>query len=234
MLEESKIRELFAKVGKLSKADGWSASYHEEKQAHVRFARNAPTTSGENHVPKLTITSQIGKRSGSITVNQLDEVTLKSAVMRSEGIARLAPENPEHMPPLGPQNYSSTKAFDAATEEAGQAGLVPGVAKCLENCRNEEVVGAGYTQAVAGLRALGNSAGLFAFERKTSTYLSQTARTADGQGSGGSLQNCDRQMQRHDRRARIRARGLSGDSRADVCRFYAFSAFVGNGCSASR
>jgi predicted Zn-dependent protease len=184
MLNESKAREILATIKKHSKADAWSAAIDEERKAHLRFARNAPTTSGENLVPSVTLTSYFGKRSGSVTVNQLDEKTLQQAVERSESIARLAPEDPEHMPLLGPQQIPATKSYFESTANAGQGGLVPGVAKCLEECRSSDVVGAGYTQLVADSHCVGNSAGFFAFDRGTRTFLSQTVRTKDGKGSG--------------------------------------------------
>ncbi len=58
----------------------------------------------------------MGKKSGSASINELDDESLKRAVARAEEIAVLAPENPEYMPMLGPQNYGPSKTFAKATD----------------------------------------------------------------------------------------------------------------------
>ena len=54
---------------------------------------------------QLQVASAFGKRQGITTINEYDDASLEKAVRRAETLAQLAPENPEYMPLLGPQNY---------------------------------------------------------------------------------------------------------------------------------
>ena len=53
----------------------------------------------------LKITSVFGKRVGSFSTTEVEDATLERSVRRAEESAMLAPENPEYMPRLGPQQY---------------------------------------------------------------------------------------------------------------------------------
>ena len=72
-------------------------------------------TSGIVSDAQLIVQSAYGKREGITTINSFDDASLERVVRRSEELARLAPENPEYMPMLGPQNYAPSKTFAPAT-----------------------------------------------------------------------------------------------------------------------
>ncbi len=184
MLSKEDCKDLAARVLKESKADESSVSISDRETTHIRFARNGPTTSGANSVPGLTITSSFGRRSGSVSINQFDTESLLSALRRSEEMARLAPENSEHMPGLGQQNYAAIDAYDDATASDGHSVLAAGVSQCIKEAQVAGLTAAGYTESSAGVNCIANSKGLFGFHASTHASLSETARTKDGKGSG--------------------------------------------------
>ncbi|ACY15245.1 metallopeptidase TldD-related protein [Haliangium ochraceum] len=186
MITRERAQSIADKVLSLSTADELQLELSEREVTHLRFARNAPTTSGSYIEPALTVRSSFGTRTGSVTANQFDDASLAAAVARAEELARLAPEDPEHMPVLGPQEYPETPAFDSATAERGAEGLFEGVAGNLEQAARAGVEAAGFTETVAEARAVASSRGLFGYSRATSAYLSETARLPDGSGSGWS------------------------------------------------
>jgi hypothetical protein len=51
------------------------------------------------------IRAVFGKKAGSATVNRTDDAALRAVVQRAEALARLAPDDPELLPELGPQTY---------------------------------------------------------------------------------------------------------------------------------
>lgn len=184
MLTRERARAVTDAVLSLSRADEVRVELSERDVTHLRFARNAPSTSGAYNEPSLTVTSAFGKRTGSITVNQLDQASLAEAVRRSEEMARLAPEDPEHMPALGPQDYGDTPGFDAATAERGAEVLAEGVARCLDDASRAGLEAAGFTETAAEVSVMASSRGLFGYHRGTRAYVSETARLPDGSGSG--------------------------------------------------
>ncbi len=168
----------------LSQADEVRIELSEKHATHLRFARNAPSTSGTHMEPSITITSVFGARSGAVTVNQFDRASLEKAVRRSEELARLAPEDPEHMPVLGSQTYLEPSGYDEDTERRGAEALATGVDRSIDHALASEVELAGFTETSATASCVASSRGLFGFYRETGAYVSETARTRSATGSG--------------------------------------------------
>lgn len=184
MLTREQAQALLQKVLARSTADEAEATIEDEVLSHLRFARNSPSTSGSVTGPTLTVQSSFGRRTGQATVNQLDDASIADVVRRAEETARLAPEDPEHMPALGPQTYAAVDAFDEATAAQAPARTAQGAAACIDAARRAGFVAAGFTRTVAEMNARATSRGLFGYHRSTSASLSTTARTQDGTGSG--------------------------------------------------
>ena len=185
MLTRDQAKTITDKVLSLSKADQAVVTLRDETTSHLRFARNTPSTSGTASDVTLTVASSFGKRTGSATANQLDDASLAEVVRRAEELARLAPEDPELVPVLGPQTYADVAAaHDQETARRGPERLADGVARCLTDAVGEGLVAAGYTQSQAQCEAIATSGGLFGYHRSTGAYLAETARTKDATGSG--------------------------------------------------
>jgi len=184
VLSKDEAQRVTERVIAASKADEVHVSLTGGETTHLRFARNAPSTSGNYTNRSLSVLSVFGKRSGSFSVNQLDDASLEHAVTRSEQIARLAPEDPEHMPALGPQSYIAVDAYRDSVLERGPEQLAQGVATAISVAEQRGLVAAGFGTASTKASSIGNSAGLFGYQQSTTASFSQTVRTADGKGSG--------------------------------------------------
>ena len=184
MLTRDEAQALVKSVLARSRADEASVTVRGDATGHLRFARNTVSTSGAATGQTVSIESSFGKRTGSVRVNQLDEATLADAVKRSEEIARLAPEDPEHMPPLPAQDFVATDAFDEATAAGGPEALAGAAGGAMRAAVGHDLVSAGFTQVAAAFEATGNSAGLFGYHRDTTCSFSTTMRTRDAAGSG--------------------------------------------------
>src|SRR5262245_3631298 len=84
-------------------------------RGHLRFAANTVTTSGDTDDLEVNFTAYHGKRRATVGGNQTDDASLKRLVEQAERLARLAPEDPEYMPLLGPQQYAPAGGFHAGT-----------------------------------------------------------------------------------------------------------------------
>ncbi len=190
ILSKEEAKKIIDKVLSFAKADETSVSLNGGKTGNIRYARNTVSTSGESTNLSLAVTAVFGKKSGTATINELDDQSLEKTVRRAEEIARLAPENPEYVPMLGPQNYTevgetyaeSTAAIDP--EYRAKAAL-----DSIEICKKRNLTSAGYLEDSAGFVAMGNSKGLFGYSRSTSVDFSITVRTEDGTGSGYAVQD---------------------------------------------
>lgn len=192
MLAPDEVKAIAAKIISRSSAEACTVSVRGGNTRNFRFSRNDATTNGAVSAVGVSIESSFGKRLGSATVNSLDDAALEHARARSEEIARLSPENPEFMPPPGPQTYEPEGArFDPATAYVQAAGLAHAAKAAIAEGRGRQVDIAGYIEAECGFRALANSAGLFAYDRGTSAELTVTARNRLRSWSGwaGASQN---------------------------------------------
>lgn len=184
ILTRDEARDIMQKVINLSKADHCEVNLQGSIGGNIRYARNTVTTSGGEQNTSLSIESAFGKKTGTASINEFDDASLEKVVRRSEELAQLAPENPEYMEPLGPQEYNeSTTYFDST------AKITPDYrAKAAENSIKPSIdnglVSAGFLEDEAGFSAIMNSNGLFAYNQDTEVEFSVTVRTRDGRGSG--------------------------------------------------
>ncbi|HUO84539.1 MAG TPA: TldD/PmbA family protein [Thermoanaerobaculia bacterium] len=192
-LTVAEAREIIDRVLKMAKADETSVSIEGTRNANLRFARSEITTSGDVSDTTVNIRSSFGKKSGAASANQFDAESLERAVRNAEETARFAPEDPEHMPLLGPQTYlGDTGAFDEATANLAPEYRANLAAKSIQMANRKKVELAGFFTNSAEYAAMGNSKGLFAFHRSTRVTFSNTARTPDGTGSGWAGGNAER------------------------------------------
>ncbi|GAB3015679.1 TldD/PmbA family protein [Spirosoma pulveris] len=184
ILTKEEAKKIIDKVLSYSKSDEMSVSLTGARTGNIRYARNSVSTSGESDNLALAVTSVYGKRSGTSTINEFDDASLEKTVRRAEEIAKLAPENPEYMPMLGPQTYLETNTYAESTAKINPDFRAQAAFDSLDPCRKKNLTAAGYMEDTTGFSAIGNSKGLFGYNRSTNVDFSITVRTADGLGSG--------------------------------------------------
>ena len=104
-LSREECEAIAKKVLSFATAEATSVSVGGGVQSNTRFAVNQVSTSGDSYDAQIAVRSSFGRRSASAVTNSFDDASLKSVVERAEALAKLAPEDPEHMPLLGPQQY---------------------------------------------------------------------------------------------------------------------------------
>ena len=138
ILNEADSRKLLEKVLSFSKAEAVSAWLSGSNTYNLRFAINSLTTNGYSDQLTLSVTSYIGRKSGSVTVNKFDDESVKVAVEKSENIAKLSPENKEFMPPLEPQSYLTANNYSSSTEHLESAARAESRTSALSFDRSGE------------------------------------------------------------------------------------------------
>jgi predicted Zn-dependent protease len=183
-LSREEAKSLTDRVLKLSKAEECFVSVSGGRSANIRFARNEVTTSGDTDDVTISVRSSFGKRSGASSVNQFDDESLERCVRQAEEIARFAPEDPEHVAALPPQQYGAIDAWSEETAELPPERRAEVAKKAIDFATQKKVVIAGFLTNSGSVQAIGNSKGLFGHHRQTRLTFSTTARTSDGKGSG--------------------------------------------------
>lgn len=161
-----------------------TASLRVERAANTRYARSEITSTGESDDAVLRVEISLGKRHAAATTNQLDRGSVERVIDKAARLARLAPEDEEHVGPLGAQKYVKTPSLvDPATGKLDPAPRVAAVQKSLES-GGDGVQLAGFVEETSWTRYLASTAGLRATAAATEVAHTITARTPDGTGSG--------------------------------------------------
>ncbi len=189
ILTKDEAKKIIDKILSFSKADEMSVNLNGGRVGNIRYARNSVSTSGESYDLSASITAVFGKRSGTSTINEFDDKSLEKAVRRAEEIARLAPENPEYVPMLGPQKYVDTPTFFDKTGNIDPDFRANAAFESIDPCSKKNLTAAGYLEDASGFNALGNSKGLFGYNKYSTVDFSITVRTADGMGSGYAIRD---------------------------------------------
>lgn len=167
-----------------STADTCEINLSGSESGNIRYARNSVSTSGHRSNQTLVVQSSYGKKSGTATIDEFDDASLKKVVERSQELAKLSPENPEFMEPLGPQVYD--KAINYVDDTANiSPDYRTSVAKAsIEPAVANDVTAAGFLDDSYGFSAMLNSNGLFAYNKSSNVDFTVTMRSNDGTGSG--------------------------------------------------
>lgn len=181
---KEEAKQILDKALSFSKADTCEINLGGQNSGNIRYARNTVSTAGYQNNQTLAVQSSFGKKVGVATIDEFDDASLEKVVRRSEELARLSPENPEFMPPLGPQEYLESKTYNQATADITPEFRAKVAASSIEPARAKDVTAAGFLEDSAGFSAMANSAGLFAYNQSTNLDFTVTMRTNDGTGSG--------------------------------------------------
>ncbi len=177
-------RALLEKVLSYSQAESCEANLNGSNGGNIRYARNTVTTGGYQSDLSLAIQSNFGKRSGTVTLNEFDDASIERAVRRGEELARLAPENPEFMALLRPQEYMEVNAYFDRTAAITPEYRAQAAGNSIVPSRAQDLTAAGFLQDSASSFAMMNTNRLFADHRETRVSFSTTIRTRDRTGSG--------------------------------------------------
>ncbi len=184
ILSQDESKKILDKILGFSSADHCTVALGGSEIGNIRYARNNVTTSGITSNISLRITSSFGKRSGTVTLNELSDEALKSAVGRAEELAKLSPENPEFVEPLGPQEYKEAKGFFESTAKINPDFRAQAAMDSIEPAKAKGLIAAGFLEDGVYFRSMSNSKGLFAYRKGSFADFTVTMRTEDGTGSG--------------------------------------------------
>ncbi len=181
---KEEARQIMEKALSFSTADACEVNLNGSESGNIRYARNTVSTAGHRSNQTLVVQSNFGNKSGTATIDEFDDASLEKVVKRAEELAKLSPENPEFMEPLGPQEYDESKTYSESTANITPEYRANVAQNSIEPAAAKDVTAAGFLNDSAGFSAMMNSKGLFAYNRSTNANFTVTMRTNDGTGSG--------------------------------------------------
>jgi predicted Zn-dependent protease len=184
ILSEADAKSISDKILAMSKADSCIVTLGGSEERHIRFAQNMATTNGAPSSLDIGVESHFGKKSGGASGTDLSDDGLAALVAASENTAKLAPDNPEFMPPIGPQKYATGTSFSPVTQATNSDMLATAIQPVLQKAQAQNLQASGFLNIGTGFSTFANSKGLFVYDQGTDVLHTVTARTPDGTGSG--------------------------------------------------
>ena len=170
---------------KLSRADSIRVALNANRTTNLRFADNQMSTAGATMDQQLVVTSAFGKRHASVVTNDFSDAALERTVRQAEALARLAPEDPEWLPALGPQQINNVEALFTGTADLSAEDRARAAMTALGPARSaKDLKAAGFIIVATSATAIANEQGSFAYHPATNANYTLTVRTTDGTGSG--------------------------------------------------
>ncbi|MBN1515400.1 TldD/PmbA family protein [Candidatus Sumerlaeota bacterium] len=184
-MDEAQAVEILESLLKHVDADGAEASFHSGARFTARFADNRLTQNVQAENATVSLAVSYGQRHGGASTNDLSPESLKALAERAQAAARVSPPDPEHMPPVTPEEageYSQVEAWDEATAALPAGERIEAVCAAMKDVEAAGYRLSGAHTSSAGLHVLMNSAGVRCAHRSTESELHCTALGDHGSG----------------------------------------------------
>jgi len=184
LLSRREARSIADRLMAGSKTDGCEIVLRGGRESNLRFANGGATTNRTAEKSTLCVEAHVKNRVGVVEIASFDEAAGLRALAKAEEIARALPEDPDYVPPLGPQRYARSHLYCEDTAALGLDALAASARLAIEEARARDVAAFGQVASGASFIARATSAGLFSYERQSAIELSATARNRSDAWSG--------------------------------------------------
>ena len=174
-------------VIKHSTADHTFVALQDAHGGTARFANSQVVQNVDTRRVTLAVTVAFDRRHGTASTTDLAVGSVQETLRRAEQIARVSPDDPEYLPPVGPQSYPQLPTVRAETVGAGPEGRLGYAREAIERCKGENLRAAGIVSSSVATVGVSASSGLFAYEKRTDARFSITALADHSTGWGCNL-----------------------------------------------
>lgn len=169
-------------VLKHSTGDHTLVKLHDQHGGTTRFANNQIVQNVDSRRGTVTVTIAFGPRQGTASTTDFTAGSVQDALKRAEQLAMVAPDDPEYLPPVGPQSYLSLPTARQETAAAGPSRRLDYAREAIGQCRMENMQAAGMVSSSSSVVGVAASTGLVAYEARTDARFSLTVQAGDATG----------------------------------------------------
>ena len=186
LTSRNEFRFLAELVMKRSTGDHALVSLHDQQSGTTRFANNQIVQNVDTRRGSLSVTVAFGRRHGTASTTDFTAGSVQETVTKATEIAQLSPEDPEYLPPVGPQQYQTPPTTRVETTLAGPARRLEYANEAIGQCRMENLGAAGILSSSIATVGVAASTGLFAHEERTDARFSLTVQAGEATGWGAA------------------------------------------------
>jgi PmbA protein len=176
------LREIAARVLKLSDADETEVDVGAVSDALTRFANNTIHQHVAEQNLALSVRVVFDGRTARASTNKTDEESLRRVVNAASSLARVQQKNPDLLPMPKQQKYQKVRRFYPITAAASAADRARAVARVCATSEKTKQTAAGIFTTGLTESILANSRGLFAHYEQTRAEFSITILEKDSSG----------------------------------------------------
>ncbi len=182
MTSREEFQFLAELVLKCSTADHTQVTLHDQDGGTTRFANNQIVQNVNTRRGSVAVTAAFGARQSTATTTDFTAGALRETVKRAEAIARVSPEDPEYLPPVGPQAFVAYPTARSETLKAGPTLRLEYANEAIGQCRMENMSAAGIVSSSRASVGVAAGTGLLAFEERTEARFGITVQAGDATG----------------------------------------------------
>ncbi len=175
LIDRVEFRRLAEVALKASEADHTSVSLSDSDGGTTRFANNQIIQNINVRRYSLTVSVDLGRKSGSATTSDISDDAIRATVRQATELAKLAPDDPEYLPPLPEQRYPGLPTLRHETADAGPGRRIELAGGVIQQCRAANINGAGIVEAYTSAAGVAADTGLLAYEQRTRAAFSHHA-----------------------------------------------------------
>lgn len=176
------LREIAARVFKLSDADETEVDVGAVSDALTRFANNTIHQHVAEQNLALSVRVVYDGRTARASTNKTDEASLRRVVAAASSLARVQRKDPALLPMPKQQKYQKVRRFYPITAAASAADRARAVARVCATAEKTKQTAAGIFTTGLTESILANSRGLFAHYEQTRAEFSITILEKDSSG----------------------------------------------------
>jgi len=176
-----------------STGDHTFVSLRDSHGGTTRFANNQVIQNVNLRRGSLSITVAFGRQHGTASTTDFTAGAVRETLKQAEALARLSPDDPEYLPPVGVQTYLSLPTSRPETTAAGPARRLDYAREAIGQCKMENLNAAGTVSSGTATVGLAAETGLRAYEERTDARFSLTVQAGDATGwSAAAHRSIDR------------------------------------------
>lgn len=176
-----------------SSGDHTFLSLRDSHGGTTRFANNQVIQNVNQRRGSLSITVAFGRQHGTASTTDFTAGAVRETLKQAESIARLSPDDPEYLPPVGAQTYLLLPTSRSETSTAGPARRLDYAREAIGQCKMENLNAAGTVSSGVATIGLAAGTGLRAYEERTDARFSLTVQAGDATGwSAAAHRSIDR------------------------------------------
>jgi predicted Zn-dependent protease len=187
MITENKAKEICNKIFKLSKADETEVIIHNTFSSLTRYANNRIHQNVNTNDYAISIRAVIGKKTGIVTINQIDKYALEKAVEDVIEITKLQNDIQDLLPMPKKQKYEHVKTYFRNTVDFSPLRRAKWIKEIIEIAYENKVVVSGSFEINVDTIVIATSSGIFGYYKGTDAELSVFTLNGDRMGWAGKF-----------------------------------------------